>query len=334
MNDHVALPRKVREAGEQADKDLKALQDKSKADETGSQDEPGKTEFDADGKPKQPAPLDGGTPGKENKTGIDWQAEHAILLQKNKVLQGKYNAEVPILHQEVKDLKIETQQLRSNIEQSDSPALPGADGIPAATVEVPETVSSMYGEDLIKFVVDSARAAAAGAVKPIADRVDSVTEENENTRKNTFFTRLSEAHSDWEQINQTEAWLRFLTEVLPDMGVERQWVINNAIASGNPEPIILQLTEFKKRTGGEGEQARLARQETPSGDGKPVTDPGVNNEVQAINESDISQFYTDVALGKYEGREKEVAQLEKQVQAAGLAGKIVMDVSGGKQPVF
>ncbi len=332
MNE-TALPKKVREAGERAEKELKALMVDPKAGEEGSQGEPEKTILGLDGKPIQAAPGEGTPPvKKEEGKVLDWKAEHETLLQRHKVLKGKFDNEVPILHSELRNLKETLTKLQERSPENPAQALT----VDEATVapEVPEKVIELYGETLINFIGERARFEATNVVKPFAEKVETVAQENENTRKNAFFTRLSEAHSDWEQINDTTAWMNFLKEIVPELGYERQWIINNAIKTGNPEPIILQLTAFKQRSGSAGEQTNLAMQETPSGEGKPSAGPVEDGEVEQIKESDIAAFYTDAAQGKYKNREKEFAHLEKMIQDASKAGKIVMDVSGGKQPLF
>ncbi len=331
------LPKKVREAGEAADAALKALQDGNEG-ETGSKPKGENTGLDENGNPIQAAPVDPGTPpakkDDKSKDGMDWKTEHGKLLQKYNVLKGKYDSEVPALHGEVREVKESLRTLQTRLDQGETapPADPGEGGKTA--FEVPAETVELFGENLIKFIDQRAKLYSDSAVKPLGERMDTVTHDAESDRRENFFTKLEEAHSDWEQINETEQFKKFLAEIVPELGVERQVIINNAINSGNPEPVILQITAFKKRFSNQGEQSNLSHQETPSGEGTPPADPGTNTDVESIKESDIQAFYKDAANGKYRGRDEEFIRLERMIQKASEAGKIVMDLSGGKQPVF
>lgn len=318
------LPKKVREAGEAADSALQALKDGQKPTEGFQAAEAGSVEtpLAAIETPLAAAP-DTGTPEPVGK--IDWKAEAEKAIHKFNVLNGKYTSEVPTLHEEIRVLKERLERLEAGGTPPADPAVTtGNEGAPS-TFEVPEDIKELYGDDLPKWINDVAAAAAANAVKPVAQKVDSFANEQAQDKGEVFFTSISEAHSDWETINGLDVFKSFLAEVIPELGVERQAVIEKAQRDMNPQPIIAQIDLFKKRYG-QGEQTRLQSQETPTdaGGGPLPVDAG---DVDSIKESEIANFYAQAAQGKYRGKDKEYARLEAMIRKASEAGKVIFDVT-------
>jgi hypothetical protein len=317
------LPKKVREAGEAADAALQDLKDgkqpvvDSPAAEAGDKGTPAPV-VDP---PAEPAPP--GTPEPAGK--IDWKGEAEKAIHKFNVLNGKYTSEVPVLHEEIRVLKERLQALEAGGAPPADPDTPAATDGAASTFEVPDDIKELYGDDLPKWVKDVAAAAAANAVKPVAQKVDSFATEATRDRGEAFFAAISEAHSDWETINGLEVFKSFLKEIVPELGVERQAIIEKAQHDFNPKPIIAQIGIFKEKYG-QGEQTRLQSQETPAPSGSAPL-PVDSSDPEAIKESDIAKFYVDAAQGKYRRNPEEFTRLENMIRAASEAGKIIMDIT-------
>jgi len=319
------LPKKVREAGEAADAELQALKDGQKSTEGSPTAEAG-SEGTPPATPETPpvATPETGTPEPVGK--IDWKAEAEKAIHKFNVLNGKYTSEVPNLHEEIRILKERLERLEAGGTPPAAPATTTGEGEGApSTFEVPENIKELYGDDLPQWINDVAAKAAANAVKPVVQKVESFTAESNKGKGEAFFTAISEAHSDWETINGLDVFKSFLAEVIPELGVERQAIIEKAQRDLNPQPIIAQISIFKEKYG-QGEQTRLQSQETPTPTGgtPPPVDTG---DVESIKESEIAKFYADAAQGKYRGKEKEYERLEAMIRAASEAGKVIFDVT-------
>lgn len=314
------LPKKVREAGERADAELQALQEAKKSGEGFPAAQAGSVET-------PPAtietPLVAAPKGTPLPVGeIDWKTEAEKAIHKFNVLNGKYTSEVPTLHEEIRVLKERLERLEAGGTPPDPAITTGGEG--ATTLEVPEEIKEMYGE-LPAWIQGVAETAAANAVKPVARQVESFTQDATADRSEAFFTALADAHADWETINGLDVFKSFLHEVVPELGVERQAIIEKAQRDMNPQPIIAQISAFKEKFG-QGEQTRLQSQETPAPSGG-VPAPVDTGDVDAIKESDIEAFYVSAAQGKYRGREKEYERLEAMIRTASEAGKIIFDVT-------
>lgn len=318
------LPKKVREAGEQAEAELQKLKEGAPAEETGSTDQGTPAAQSETPKPEETAPKkDEGTPAPE-KEQIDWKAEAEKAIHKFNVLNGKYQSEVPQLHDEIRQLKERLKSLESGEPAAASPGPSGE----TFTVDVPDEIKEMYGDEMPQWVIDVAKKAAEQAVKPFEQQVQSFTTGQVEDKTQVFFDALSKAHPDWETINGLEAFQSFLAETVEELGVERQAIIDDAQKRMDPKPVILQIDAFKKRYSGSGEQQRLASQEAPSDSGG--TPPPAEPTAEKIKESDIAAFYKAASLGKYKRNPEEYARLEGLIRKAQESGNIIMDMSGGR----
>lgn len=325
------LPRKVREAGQKADDELNKLREKQGGD-PGLPEPPANTN-DPPPEPTPPEPAPKGTPEPGDKGGdpgkVDWKAEHGKLLQQHQVLQGKYNAEVPRLSQENRELNKQLDDLKGRIEALESnppePEIPDVDE---------ENLQKLYGPDLLAYIKKQAQMVAGNVVentvKPLSEKLETVERSDRERATDSFFGKIAEAHSDWQQINATDAFKTYLAEYIPHLGMERQMIVNNAMATGNPKPIIDILTEFKGLPN--KAQERMAAHQVPSDDGR--TPPPSESEEVRLKESEIQKFYVDVSRGKYNGRDKERNRLEAQIKRASETGNIIMDLSGDKRPIW
>lgn len=316
------LPKKVREQGEAADAALQALKDGTNplggpvtpapAGEGAAATPPGSAE------PPAPATPEG-TPSAGE---IDWKTECEKAIQRYNVLNGKYQAEVPVLHEEIRLLKIRLGNPESG---GNPPADPGTPAAAASDIAVPEDIKEMYGDNLPQWVQDVAKAAATAAVAPLANKVDNISTTSSENRGQSFFDAINTAHSDWETINGLEAFKSFLAETIPELGIERQGIIEKAQADLDPKPIIAQITLFKERYKAGSEQTRLASQVVPEDTGSGPA-PTLDDDTK-IKESEIADFYARAAKGQYRGNPKEFKRLEDMIRKAAESNNIVFDVT-------
>ena len=139
----------------------------------------------------------------------------------------------------------------------------------------------------------------------------------------TFYGALEKAHPDWRALNTTQAFLGFLNEYIPSMGMTRQDIVDNAGNVGNPEPIINQLTEFKAHT---ATGSSMTGQVVPAdGGGSP---PPADSTKRMIPESEIKTFYKDAStrIAKDPSPEtaKEVKRLDQEYDDAMREGRILV----------
>lgn len=146
---------------------------------------------------------------------------------------------------------------------------------------------------------------------------------------------LTKALPNWKEVNKNEKFMNWL--VLPDTysGAIRDELLQRAYAANDTPRVLAFFNGFL------AEEAALA---PPLPTPDPVLTPAVNKvpletlaapgraktaatldvpaEKPSFTRAQVSQFYTDVAQGKYRGRDEDKNTLERQISEAGNAGRI------------
>jgi hypothetical protein len=251
---------------------------------------------------------------------LDWEkefnvlsGEHGKLERRFQVLQGKYNSEVPLLHKEIASLKA-------------TGALPDG-GSPDTTVVTPPgedpnaNVKQLYGEDLVNFIVGKS-AESQGKIDALEAKVSSFDVDQQDNAVENFFDAIEKAHPGWTAINRTSAWIGYLKQMIPELGIARQQIIDKAQDEGNPQPIIDQLTAFKAhiKTGNPKNS-----QVVPVDGGSPTPKEA---STRFYNESEVSLFYKNAADKAGKGRPvsdtDEYKRLDAEYSKAAREGRIVV----------
>lgn len=200
-----------------------------------------------DPQPAEPQPQPQVTPPEATEPETDWK-------QRAKTLEGKYNAEVPRLHGQLKDLNT---QLASALEQihqlkTAQPTPPEQKRQELITKDDEET----FGSDLIDLsrrVVREEFAQLAPHViseirkefAPIREQVGEVQKKTAQTEEERFWTSIDTAVPDWRDIDQDQKWLEWLAEYDPMTGTTRQESLDNAHASLDAARVAAIFKVFK-----------------------------------------------------------------------------------------
>jgi hypothetical protein len=238
--------------------------------------------------------------------------------QRYKTLQGKYNAEVPALREQVQQL---ADQLRA-VQEARS----------AQTPTQPQPVEPKdlenFGADLVDFVNRVAAMKAAEAVQPLHqrfagldERVQGVAKETVESKEAQFYATLNHLAPDWTQINERPDWLEWLGQVDPVYGLPRQAALDHAIKQLNAERVVRVINAFKAQLPPppkppESLQNQVAPEPVGTGAAPPVAQKPI------LAEAAVQRFYKDLAQGKYRGREAEAKALEAQIDAAVAEGRV------------
>ncbi|KKM84564.1 hypothetical protein LCGC14_1297830, partial [marine sediment metagenome] len=184
---------------------------------------------------------------------------------KYKVLQGKYNAEVPKLSRDLRDSQGQVTELRQRINNTESliasmqavdtpaaPAEPTAVELPVVT----EEEIRQFGPDLVDLIGRVAERTLLpqidSRVQPLGDRI-AVGEQNASkTRKDELKSNrdklldaLTTAVPEWTEQNEDKVFLRWLNENDPYAGVPRGALLTNAFNSNNVEVVIAIFKGFQ-----------------------------------------------------------------------------------------
>lgn len=237
--------------------------------------------------PNQPAPQSqpAGAPPSE-----DPAAE-----QRFKVLQGKYNAEVPRLHQTNKQLSEHNQALQNQL-QATQALLAGFAQTPAAAQPAPQPSlitdkdRKEFGADLIELVERVADSRVAPKIRtleeqfrPVAQTVQQMAPMVQQTAENSQKTAADLAHEQmcngldqyvvdqngnslWERINESPEFQTWLAAKDPYAGLQRGAMLAQAYKSQDLPRVVTFFTGFMKE---HAAVAPTGQQQAPTPAGQP-----------------------------------------------------------------
>lgn len=253
-----------------------------------------------------------------------WEAKY-------KTLQGLFNAEVPKLQGQVKELTARLNEAIGQIEKTNKQQQTQEQTKPSVD---PKDVEN-FGSDL----VDMVQRVAQQMLGNVATKVDGVVSGFEQriaslertlkstsqtvavTAEDSFFTRFAAAVPEWEQINSDERFLAWLGEVDPLLGQPRQVALTAAqqnldvartVAIFNAYKATLPKVETKTNP--------VGKQVSPSTTASVAPTP---SEKPTVTQKQIVDFYDARRRGEFRGRDEEASRIEAFINSAIAEGRVV-----------
>lgn len=235
----------------------------------------------------------------------DW--EHRF-----KVLQGKYNSEVPRFAQENKDLKSRLESLESEMTQLKA--------TPPEPLVKQEEIDE-YGEGLIdvaRRIAQEELAKKQSEIDALKSQINQISTATTNTAKNDFFKSLNALVPDWEQINADQSFLAWLDEFDELTGETRQSLLSKAEQARDASRVSNFFTSFKKTSSSwaANSQSALEQQVVPPTSKAPDTPPSK----KVWTRGEISEFYDRVRKGAVS--DADAIAIEADITAASIEGRI------------
>ena len=170
-------------------------------------------------------------------------------------LQGKYNAEVPQLHSQLRAQGEQLQTLSQQLQEVKN-AKPAEPEKPLVSKE-DETA---FGADLIDLIrrVSSAEIARAskdvtgkleGKLQEITAKVGTVSQVQAMSAEQQFWTDLTKEVPDWQEINTNQDFLNWLASINPMAGVQYQQLLANAQQRLNVKQVAAIFDAWKNEQG-------------------------------------------------------------------------------------
>ena len=319
----MALPKQVEAQLKELEMIEQQIADSQKQGEPPPEPAPAEPDPEPSPAPAEPVPVENKPEPTEPVVAEEtWQ-------QKYKTLKGMYDAEVPRLHADMRELKSQVESLRKAAEVK--PAEP----VKKATQEklVTDADVEAFGSDLIEVQRKVAREVAS----EFRDELDTMRAENEKLREQLTATgtRVSEASfeqrlhrmvPDFEAVNVDPKWIAWLNEVDPLLRGPRMTVAQEAFNRGDAEGIAHYVSLFRGIKAAEvpSEQTlskaeELARQVQPnrtSSNAQPAPQGRV------FRDADIQRMFIQAADLSSKGKLDEARKLEAEIDLAYKEGRV------------
>lgn len=333
----MALPKAVQQQIEEADRivaDINGDKTEGNPPETDPPNEQPDLKQVLQDAPKDPPaddPPPDNTISKETKQS---EVPEETWAQKYHTLKGMYDAEVPRLYSDLREMKAQVQQLVADKAAAEA-AAKTVQQAPVQTVEslITEQDREAFGPDLIDLIERATEAKVSklrakeselvNEIKELKGQLGNVTERQVMSDKDRFLMGLGQQVSDWETLNVDQGFLGWLQQVDPVYGVPRQAALSNAYEALDVIRVANIFKAYKQtlpQTPAPSKvKQELQRQVAPTRTRSTTTPAdGVNDKV--FTNQDIEQFYSDWRRGFYD--EQEAAEMEKQIHAAVAEGRI------------
>jgi hypothetical protein len=247
--------------------------------------------------------------------------------QKYKTLKGMYDAEVPRLHADLRDLKAQVDSLRKASETKPvEPAKPAAQ-----TKLVTDADVEAFGQDLIEVQRKVAREVAS----EFRGELDAMRAENEKLREQltstgtqvseaSFEQRLYRMVPDFEAVNADPKWIAWLNEVDPLIRAPRSSVAQQAFNRGDAEGVAHYVAMFKQTVAPAEQKAdkteELERQLQPNRGA--TSAPPTSQKGKVYTNADIEKMFRKAADLGTKGQTDAAKKLEAEIDAAFMEGRV------------
>jgi hypothetical protein len=247
--------------------------------------------------------------------------------QKYKTLKGMYDAEVPRLHADMRDLKAQVDNLRKAAETKPvEPAKPQT-----AEKLVTDADVEAFGSDLIEVQRKVAREVAA----EFRGELDAMRAENDKLREqlNSTDTQVSEASfeqrlyrlvPDFAAVNTDPKWINWLNETDPLLRAPRSSVAQQAFNRGDAEGVAHYVSLFRQTvnpvepTANKTNELELQIQPNRSA----TSTPPNSQKGKTYTNADIEKMFRKATDLGIRGQTDAAKKLEAEIDAAFMEGRV------------
>ena len=236
-------------------------------------------------------------------------------------LQGKYDAEVPRLHAQVRELQGVLAQMQ---QQMQAPPPPAEQPKEPDKYVSDEDVAN-YGEDFVDIQRRITLDATRDLRKQVEDLKAQLAQQGSQVQSVSFEARLLKAVPDFEQINADPAWIEWLDEVDPLIRGPRRAIAQQAYANGDVEAVKSYVDLWRKSQApaqpapAVSRQQELQRQIQPS---RATTSAPSSGGKKTYTMSEAEALFSRIQHLTAQGRIDEAKRLDAEISAAYAEGRI------------
>jgi len=248
--------------------------------------------------------------------------------QKYRTLKGMYDAEVPRLHAQVKELQNYVTQLRDQMQSVQHQAPQPAESRNNSLVT--DSDVEAFGADLIEVQRKVAREVAM----EVRAEIDALRNENNELRRQiqqtgsqvgevSFEQRLSQLVPDWVRLNNDPAWIAWLDEADPILRGPRRNAAQAAYDAGDASAVAYYVQLFKDSVSApvaDQRQKELERQVQPSRTA--TSQAPVSQKGKVYTTKDVERMFLKVKDLNVAHKYDEASKLEAEIDAAYMEGRV------------
>ena len=322
-----SIPQQVQDAADEADRLEKSLQPPEAAPETPQAASGTPEPTPPPRAPAPPAPT-------QVKAEEDWRQRYLTL-------QGMFNAEVPRLNHQIKEL---TAQVHARPAVPSEPAKPALHTAPPPQLVTDKDVET-FGSDLVDLIkrqsadIVSAERARMGEITArlesenadLKKQLGGVVERQGATTRQVYMSEVFQLVPDVDAINVDANFISWLAQVDPLSGLTRQSYLNNAWEQFDAHRTANLFNAYKAANGSAGAPSaphadtaheELRRQVAPDTRKGADAPSGEGESTRIWRKADIERFYTDVTKGFYASKPAELKRLETEIDLAVATGRV------------
>jgi len=243
--------------------------------------------------------------------------------QKYRTLKGMYDAEVPRLHAQVKELNQRMEQLQRAAEAPKLEPQKHEKLVTDADVQA-------FGEDLIEVQ----RRVAREVAQEFRADLDAMKAENAQLRaqlqttsaqvvESSFEQKLTQLVPDFSTVNADPKWIAWLNEIDPMIRAPRKTIAQDAFARGDAEGVAYYVDLFKQTQSPEEPRKRksseLELQVQPKRNA-PAT--ATSQTGRTYTTLDIDRMFQQVRQLGAAGKLEEARKVEAEIDSAYMEGRV------------
>jgi len=257
-----------------------------------------------------------------------------IWKQKYKTLQGMYDAEVPRLHQQVKDLTGELHSLKESVETANKKVEEAEEQAEYERLRnlVTDEDRQEFGDDLIAVQRKVAREETAELFK----QLEAVKSENlklkelleytgSKVTQTSFEQELHRLVPDFAQVNTDPAWIKWLDEHDPLLRAPRRVVAEKSYSEGDANAVAHFVSLFKESLQTAEPAKKVVNQELESQiqPSKSASSPSTSAaKGKTYTNDQIRKLFVRVTQLNKVGKLDEARKLEAEIDSAYMEGRV------------
>lgn len=245
-------------------------------------------------------------------------------------LKGMYDAEVPRLHAQMRELNGQVQSLIA--ENATAKAQQSVAQPTSAKTLITEQDKEAFGSDLLDLIDRASEQKVAefrshnsqlmDEIRELKGKLGNVSERQVVSDKDRFLAKLEAQVPNWETLNVDQGFLAWLAEVDPIYGLPRQVALSNAYESFDADRTATIFKQYQNTLAPTQQRPsqQLQSQVAPTrsrASSAPATSAG---DKPIYSQEQIANFYNEWIKGHIDPAEAE--RIEKDINAAYSEGRI------------